>query len=71
MAWTRLKKTIRWTMRIPAEANTNLSLIADAAQQPVSVIHDFNPALLNTVAPAGYDLHVPKGTAQSAMAAIE
>lgn len=56
---------------VPLEANTNLSLIADAAQQPVSLIHDLNPALLNNVAPAGYELHVPKGTAQTAVAALE
>lgn len=53
------------------EASTSVSLIADAAQQPVSLIHDLNPALLNNVAPAGYELHVPKGTADEAMAAIE
>jgi membrane-bound lytic murein transglycosylase D len=53
------------------EASTSVSLIADAAQQPVSLIHDLNPALLNNVAPAGYELHVPKGTADRAMEAIE
>jgi membrane-bound lytic murein transglycosylase D len=56
---------------MPIEANTSVSLIADAAQQPVSLIHDLNPSLLNNVVPAGYSVHLPKGTAQTAIAALE
>ncbi|MBV8070132.1 MAG: transglycosylase SLT domain-containing protein [Acidobacteriaceae bacterium] len=52
-------------------AATNMNLIADATMQPVSVIRDFNPALLRSLAPAGYDVHVPKGTGDSARAALD
>jgi membrane-bound lytic murein transglycosylase D len=57
------------TMRL--DTPTNLALIADATQQPMSSIHDLNPALLNSLAPAGYELHVPKGTGESALAALQ
>jgi len=50
---------------IQLEAPTNLELIADAAEQPVSVIRDLNPELLRSVAPAGLSIHVPKGAADS------
>ncbi len=52
-------------------APTNLSLIADAALQPVSVIRELNPSLLRMVAPAGFEVHVPKGAAQTTQAALE
>ncbi|MBV8552759.1 MAG: transglycosylase SLT domain-containing protein [Acidobacteriaceae bacterium] len=52
-------------------ASTNLNLIADATMQPLSVIRDLNPSLLKTVAPAGTDVHVPKGTGENALAAID
>jgi membrane-bound lytic murein transglycosylase D len=43
------------------DANTNLSLIADTLDIPVSQLRDLNPALLGNLAPAGYDIHIPKG----------
>ncbi len=52
-------------------APTNLNLIADATLQPVSVIHDLNPSLLKQLAPAGFDVHIPKGSADTTMAALE
>ena len=52
-------------------ASTNLNLIADATMQPLSVIRDLNPSLLKVVAPAGFQIHVPKGTGASAQAALE
>jgi membrane-bound lytic murein transglycosylase D len=52
-------------------ASTNINLIADATLQPVSVIRDLNPSLLRQVAPAGYEVHVPKGAADTAVAALE
>jgi membrane-bound lytic murein transglycosylase D len=52
-------------------ASTNVNLIADATLQPVSVIRDLNPSLLKQVAPAGFDVHVPKGSANAAMASLE
>lgn len=52
-------------------ASTNLNLISDATLQPVSVIRDLNPALLRTVAPAGFEVHVPKGSADATMTSLE
>jgi LysM repeat protein len=46
-------------------------LIADATLQPVSVIRDLNPSLLGRVAPAGYQVHVPKGQASATQEALE
>jgi membrane-bound lytic murein transglycosylase D len=50
---------------------TNVQLIADAAEQPVSVIRDLNPALLGNIAPAGTEVHMPLGAAQTTLAALE
>jgi membrane-bound lytic murein transglycosylase D len=55
---------------IQVTANTNLNLIADATMQPLSVIRDLNPALLKTIAPSGFAVHVPKGSGQSAQLAL-
>lgn len=56
---------------IEVTAPTSLNLIADAAMQPVSVIRDLNPALLKKIAPAGTQVHVPKGSGQTTLAALE
>jgi peptidoglycan lytic transglycosylase D len=56
---------------ITAEAPTSLTLIADAAEQPVSEIQDLNPALLKPVAPAGYQVHIPKGSAPAVLMALD
>lgn len=56
---------------IQLTAPTNLNLIADATMQPVSVVRDLNPALLKTVAPVGFEVHVPKGSADVVQAALE
>ncbi len=50
---------------------TNLNLVADATMQPLSVVRDLNPSLLNTFAPSGFAVHVPKGSAEIARAALE
>jgi membrane-bound lytic murein transglycosylase D len=52
-------------------APTNINLLADATLQPVSVIRDLNPSLLTTVAPAGFEAHVPEGSAEDTRAALE
>ena len=41
---------------------THIALVADALERPVAELKEMNPALLKSVAPAGYRLHVPKGT---------
>ncbi len=55
---------------IQLSASTNLNLVADATLQPLSVIRDLNPSLLRTVAPAGFQVHVPKGSADTAQSAL-
>jgi len=41
---------------------THLALVAEAIGSPLSEIKDLNPAVLRSVAPAGYRVHVPVGT---------
>ncbi|MCX6594737.1 MAG: transglycosylase SLT domain-containing protein [Acidobacteria bacterium] len=53
------------------DAATNLDLVADAADIPVSGIRDLNPALLKSLAPAGFEVKVPRGSAAQVAAAIE
>lgn len=50
---------------------THLGLLADAADRPVSDLKDLNPALLSTVAPAGFAVHVPAGKRKQVIAALE
>ena len=57
------------TMRLTAA--TNLNLISDASDRPVSDLRDLNPSLLRTIAPAGFDLRVPKGTLPQIASALE
>ncbi|MBL8233401.1 MAG: transglycosylase SLT domain-containing protein [Bryobacterales bacterium] len=40
---------------------TSLSLMADVLDVPASQLRDLNPAILGNVAPAGYEVHIPKG----------
>jgi membrane-bound lytic murein transglycosylase D len=56
---------------IEVTAPTNLMLLADLTDCPVSQLRELNPALLKNVAPAGWLLHVPRGAAGSLKAAIE
>lgn len=49
---------------IEITAPTSLALVADLIQCPLVELRELNPALLKDVAPAGYWLHVPKGTGQ-------
>jgi membrane-bound lytic murein transglycosylase D len=44
------------------DAPTHLALIADAVDRPLSELKELNPALLKSVAPAGFKVNVPKGT---------
>jgi len=56
---------------IQISAPTNLNLVADATMLPVSEIRDLNPSLLTSVAPAGFQVHVPKGSADTSLSALE
>jgi membrane-bound lytic murein transglycosylase D len=56
---------------IHVAADTNLGLIADAADVPLADIRELNPALIRSVAPAGFDVRVPSRQAREVLAAIE
>ncbi len=47
---------------IELQTPTHLALIADAVDRPLSELKELNPGLLRSVAPAGFLVHVPKGT---------
>lgn len=55
---------------LDVDSATNLALIADATDRAVSDIQDLNPAVLRSIAPAGYPVRVPKGTLASVMSAL-
>jgi membrane-bound lytic murein transglycosylase D len=57
--------------RIHLSAPTSLTLLADAADTPVSDIRDLNPSLLQSAAPADSDARVPKGKGPAVLSAIE
>jgi membrane-bound lytic murein transglycosylase D len=52
------------------QTSTHLALVADAVGRPLSEIRELNPAVLRSVAPAGYKLHVPQGTVPELEAAF-
>lgn len=52
-------------------APTNLLLIADLAECPVSQLRDLNPALLKNLAPAGWQLRLPRGSATQLSSVLE
>jgi membrane-bound lytic murein transglycosylase D len=53
------------TDSIELQTPTHLALIADAVDRPLSELKELNPGLLKSVAPAGFSVHVPKGTLAS------
>jgi membrane-bound lytic murein transglycosylase D len=52
-------------------APTNLWLVSDIADRPLAEIRELNPSLIKSLAPAGYQLRVPRGTAPAVTAALE
>jgi peptidoglycan lytic transglycosylase D len=56
---------------IEVDAATHLGLVADFLGRPLVEIRELNPALLKDVAPAGYTIHVPKGTASLVFSALK
>ena len=50
---------------------THLALISDITNLPVPELQELNPSLLRGLAPAGYSVHVPKGTGSYLMAALQ
>jgi membrane-bound lytic murein transglycosylase D len=53
------------------EVPTSLAIVADSAERPLAEIQELNPALLKPVAPAGYQLRVPKGSSAGVLMALE
>ncbi|MFB3777275.1 MAG: transglycosylase SLT domain-containing protein [Bryobacteraceae bacterium] len=56
---------------VTMDAATDLQLIADITERPVAAIRELNPALLTTVAPAGYTVHVPPGMGPTVISALQ
>ena len=56
---------------IEVTAPTHLALVADLTGAPLPELMALNPALLKTVAPPDFSLHVPKGSAGAVTAALE
>jgi membrane-bound lytic murein transglycosylase D len=56
---------------IEVTAPTSLALVGDLTGAPVSELIGLNPALLGNIAPAGYTLHVPKGTGSNLSASLQ
>jgi membrane-bound lytic murein transglycosylase D len=52
------------------DANVNLGMISDLTETPIPELQQLNPALLRSTAPAGYNLHVPKGTLDNVMSGL-
>ncbi|HWF09162.1 MAG TPA: transglycosylase SLT domain-containing protein [Bryobacteraceae bacterium] len=50
---------------------TNLALIGDLSDTPVSELVQLNPALLRSIAPGNFEIRVPKGTAAQVNAGLE
>ena len=50
---------------------THLALVGDVTDTPVSQLLEMNPALLRNIAPANYELHVPKNAGAQLQAALE
>lgn len=55
---------------VELETPTHLALVADAVGRSLSEIKDLNPAVLRSIAPAGYSVHVPKGTVEQLQVAF-
>ncbi len=56
---------------VEMSAATNLALVGDLTDSPISYLIELNPALLKNVAPAGYSLHVPKSTSTALIAGLD
>jgi membrane-bound lytic murein transglycosylase D len=56
---------------ISVDSPTSLSLIADASERPISEIQELNPSLMKPVAPAGYQIRVPKGASSAVLMALD
>jgi membrane-bound lytic murein transglycosylase D len=56
---------------VKVSSPTHLALVGDLTDTPVSQLLAMNPALLKNVAPADYELHVPKNAGDQLRTALE
>ena len=56
---------------VELSAKTSFALVSDITEIPPSELAALNPAVLKSAAPAGYSLHVPKGSGTQLMAALQ
>jgi membrane-bound lytic murein transglycosylase D len=52
-------------------AKTNMALVSDITDTPLPELAELNPAVLKSMIPADYPLHVPKGTGTQLVAGLE
>ncbi len=56
---------------VKVSSPTHLALVSDLTDTPISELLAMNPALLKSVAPADYELHVPKSSGPQLEAALD
>jgi membrane-bound lytic murein transglycosylase D len=56
---------------VTVETPTNLALVSDLADTPITQLQQLNPALLRSMIPAEFALRVPKGSGLALTAALE
>jgi membrane-bound lytic murein transglycosylase D len=56
---------------VEAAAPTSLALVSDITDTPVTEMAALNPAVLKGIVPEGYPLHVPKGSGNELLAALQ
>jgi membrane-bound lytic murein transglycosylase D len=50
---------------------TSLALVADITDTPAAELAGLNPSILKSIAPAGFSLHVPKGSGNQLLATLQ
>ncbi len=56
---------------VEVTAPTSLTLVADVTDSPLSELAALNPSILRGIAPASFSLHLPKGTGNQLVAALQ
>jgi membrane-bound lytic murein transglycosylase D len=56
---------------IVTSSPTNLALIGDLSEAPISELVQLNPALLRSIAPGNFEIRVPKGTGPQVTAGLD
>jgi membrane-bound lytic murein transglycosylase D len=56
---------------VDMSAPTSLALLSDLTDSPVTELGAMNPSVLHNLVPAGYPVHLPKGTGTSVLAGLD